>query len=139
MPWPMVPAPKTETWVKGRVVTEVLHDGGHALATPTHRVASRSGRCAAHGVEEGREDAVPEQPRGCPRAMAPCTLTLPVEAELAMTPALGGEGLVELDEVEVFDGEARALQRLAGGGHGPKPMTSGSTPAAAQDTSRAMG
>ena len=63
-------------------------------------------------------------PKGCPRAMAPPPQgdgpavhveCVGVDAQVAVAgDDLGGEGLVDLDEVEVVDGHAGAGQRLAG-------------------------
>ena len=55
-----------------------------------------------------------------------------VEAEFAVHgERLDGEGLVALDDLQVFDGELGAAQRLPGGGTGPMPMIVGSQPATA--------
>ena len=58
----------------------------------------------------------PVMPNGWPRAMAPpLTLSLSeVDAEvLGRREHLGGEGLVDLDEVDVVDRHAGPLERLA--------------------------
>ena len=60
----------------------------------------------------------PEAPIGWPIAIAPpLTLTLAVSQPRSLLTAqrLGGEGLVGLDQVEVADLPAGALQRLARG------------------------
>ena len=66
----------------------------------------------------------------------PLTLTLlRVEPELAHDgQRLRGERLVELDEVDVVDAEAGALERRRDAGIGPRPIVAGSTPATADAT-----
>ena len=64
----------------------------------------------------------PEQPRGCPRAMAP-PLTLRISSSrLELADAgerLRRERLVDLDEADVGEAEAGPLERLARGGDRP--------------------
>ena len=59
----------------------------------------------------------PVMPKGWPTAMAP-PLTLSLSSVDAEVPVggddLGGEGLVDLDQVDVADGQPGALQRLLG-------------------------
>ncbi len=79
----------------------------------------------------------PVMPNGWPRAMAPpLTVELvEVDAELARTIGmhLGGEGLVELDEVDVADGHAGAASSaFFTAPIGATPMISGSLPADAR-------
>ena len=52
---------------------------------------------------------------------------------------LRGEGLVQLDEVELVDGDAGAREQLADRGTGPIPITAGSTPATAEPRKVAEG
>ena len=90
--------------------------------TPMHMVASASlppVRCSSSvAVSASR---APDMPSGWPSAIAPplgFTRGVVVgEAELAKHgEALGGEGLVQLDHVEVADLEAEALHQLLGRG-----------------------
>ena len=51
----------------------------------------------------------------------------------------GRERLVDLDEVDVVDGQPGLGERLAGGGRGPVSMMVGSEPETAAETIRARG
>lgn len=52
---------------------------------------------------------------------------------------LGGKGFVGFDLIEIGHCPTSLFQSLAGGGVGPRPITSGSTPALAQPTMQARG
>src|SRR3989304_896663 len=90
----------------GHGATTTEAEGGEAVAAPAPpQLGGRGGHDAraagADGVSQGDRAAVDVHLR-------------PVEAELAAVGQhLGGEGLVDLDEVEVLDGHRRALEELA--------------------------
>ena len=64
-----------------------------------------------------------------------------IEAQLAHArDGLGGERLVELDQIQIGGGDAGARERLSRvAGIGPRPISFGSTPATADATKRASG
>ena len=73
-------------------------------------------------------------PSGCPSAIAPpftFTRSGSSPSSRIADEALGGERLVQLDQVELVDADPRPLQQLATAGTGPMPITRGSTPTTA--------
>ena len=63
-----------------------------------------------------------------------------IEAELLDDrQRLRGEGFVQLDEVDLIEGEPGQLERLGNGINGPMPISSGKQPAVAKETKRARG
>ena len=78
----------------------------------------------------------PVMPNGWPRAMAPpLTLSLSQsDAEvLGRRDDLGGERLVDLDEVDVVDGHAGPASAWRLASIGPRPMISGLRPVTPDD------
>ena len=100
---------------------------------PTHMVSSPN--CLSWNCRELMSVVVmraPVMPKGWPTAIAPpLTLSLSgVDPELACRrDHLGREGLVDLDEVDVVDGEPGAGERLREASTGPRPMISGDSAA----------
>src|SRR3990172_11741206 len=97
--------------------SDALEGHGHG-ATTTEAEGGEAMTASARGefVEQGGHDARAAGADGVSqgdRAAVDVHLR-PVEAELAAVGQhLGGEGLVDLDEVKVLDGHRRALEQLA--------------------------
>ena len=111
-----------------------MHIVARPRRAPRRRISQISVRRA--GARPSDAERVAERDRAAVHVQP-----LVVDPELADAGEhLGREGLVQLDEVDVVDVEAGALERLAAWpGPGPMPMYAGSTPAAPLDTMRASG
>ena len=96
--------------------------------TPTHSVGDAVAPAAAAQLADQRAEQAGA--RAAERVAERDRAAVDVELLRASMPSsrdagehLGGEGLVELDQVDVVDRQAGALERLAGrAGTGPMPM-----------------
>jgi hypothetical protein len=101
---------------------------GGPWPTPIHRAEGISTAGAAELVDEHRDQpGAAHAQRVAERDGTAVDVHLRrIEAKLTDAgDRLAGEGLVELDEVEILDAEAGALERLAGGRDGPDPHDGG--------------
>ena len=109
-------APKLSSW-RLRAIVHPLHDRRDPLAdADAHRREAVAAAGPAQLVDQHRDQAAAAHPeRMAERDRAAVDVDLGrVEPELVdADERLGRERLVELDEVEVLDGDARPLERLA--------------------------
>ena len=99
-----------------------------------HRGQAELGVAVVHGVDERRGDAGAAAPSGWPMAIAPPRTLTFASSSVEHADAgqrLGGERFVELDQVDVGEREAGALERFLRGRHGAGAHHAGSTPATA--------